>query len=90
MVMHEAIGTHQSVRFKLIMPATGMPTVKDIYFAPKRILFENGRFFAVGIHHAKKRAEIVNLHKITDAQLLPYRQPKMNKVIEQVLERHIV
>ena len=88
--MSEAIGTYQSVRFKLILPDTGMPTVKDIYFTPKRMLFDNGCFYAVGIHHAKKRAETVNLHKITDAQLLPYRQPKMNKVIEQVLERHIV
>ena len=84
MVMSEAIGTYQSVRFKLILPDTGMLTVKDIYFTPKRMLFDNGCFSAVGIHHVRKRIESVNLHEITDVQLRQHRQPKMDRVVEQV------
>ena len=83
MVMSAAIGTSQSVCFKKVLPETGKPSVRHVYFTPKRVLFENGDFFAIGVRHVKKRIETVDLHEITEIELVQYRQPKMSKEVER-------
>lgn len=82
MVMSEAIGTCQSVRFKRLLSDTGLPSMTDIYFTPKRIILEDGHFYALGVRHVGKCIVTVNLHEITEIALLQYRQPKMSKEVE--------
>ena len=84
MVMSEAIGTKQSVRFRKALPDTDIFFAKQIYFAPKCMLFDGGRFFAVGVHHERKRIETINLHEITEIELVHYRHPKISKEVERV------
>ena len=84
MVMHEAISTHQSVVFKKSFHRTGAQSAKAVYFMPKRLLFEGGKLFAVGYHHAKERIETVDLHEIAEIQLVQLHSPKTVKKAEQV------
>ena len=80
----QASKTGQSVRFRKILPDTGNPSVRHVYFTPKRMFFENGHFFAIGVHHVKKRIETVDLHEITETKLVQYRQPKVGEAVERV------
>ena len=87
-VMHEAIGTHQSVMFKKPFHRSGAQSAKAVYFMPKRLLFENGKFYAVGYHHAGERIETVDLHEIAEIQLIQLHSPKTAKKAEQVWGEH--
>ena len=86
--MSEAIGTHQSVVFKNFFHRAGAQSAKAAYFMPKRLLFEGGKFFAIGYHHARERIETVNLHEIAELQLVQLHSPKTAKKAEQVLNEH--
>lgn len=88
MVMHEAISTHQSVMFKKSFHRAGAQSAKAVYFMPKRLLFEGGKFYAVGYHHAGERIETVDLHEIAKIQLVQLHSPKTAKKAEQVLNAH--
>ena len=88
MVMHEAISTHQSVMFKKSFHRAWARSAKAVYFMPKRLLLEDGKFFAVGYHHAGKRIETVDLHEIAEIQLVQLHSPKTAKKAEQVLSEH--
>lgn len=70
MVMHEAIGTLQSVVFKKFFHRAGAQSAKAVYFMPKRFLYEGEKFFAIGYHHARERIETVDLHEIAEIQLV--------------------
>ena len=89
MVMHEAISTHQSVMFKKSFHRAGAQSAKSVYFMPKRLLFEGGKFFAIGYHHAGERIETVDLHEIAEIQLVQLHSPKTAKKAEQVWGDHI-
>ena len=88
MVMHEAIGTHQSVVFKKFFHRAGAQSAKSVYFMPNRLLLEGGKFFAVGYHDAKGRIEIVDLHEIAEIQLVQLHSPKTAKKAERVLNEY--
>jgi len=88
MAMSEAICTHQSVVFKRAFHRAGAQSAKAVYFMPKRLLFEGGKFFAVGYHHAGERIETVDLHEIAELQLVQLHSPKTAKKAEQVLNEH--
>ena len=88
MVMSEAICTHQSVVFKKSFHRAGAQSAKAVYFMPKRLLFEGGKFFAVGYHHAGERIETVNLHEIAEIQLVQLHSPKTAKKAEQALNKY--
>jgi predicted DNA-binding transcriptional regulator YafY len=88
MVMSEAICTHQSVMFKKSFHRAGAQSAKAVYFMPKRLLFEGGKFFAVGYHHAGERIETVDLHEIAEIQLVQLHSPKTAKKAEQVLNEY--
>ena len=88
MVMHEAICTHQSVVFKKAFHRAGAQSAKAVYFMPKRILYEGGKFFAVGYHHAGERIETVDLHEIAEIQLVQLHSPKTAKKAEQILSEY--
>ena len=89
MVMSEAISTHQSVMFKKSFHRAGAQSAKSVYFMPKRLLFEGGKFFAIGYHHAGERIETVDLHEIAEIQLVQLHSPKTAKKAEQVWGDHI-
>ncbi|MBQ3002170.1 MAG: hypothetical protein IJD82_00405 [Clostridia bacterium] len=84
LVMSEAIGTGQSVRFRKVLPDTGLPSMTDIYFTPKRIILEDGHFYALGVRHVGKCIVTVDLHEIAEIEIVQYRQPKMSKEVERV------
>lgn len=88
MVMSEAISTHQSVMFKKPFHRSGAQSAKSVYFMPKRLLFEGGKFFAIGYHHARERIETVDLHEIAEIQLIQLHSPKTAKKAEQVWGEH--
>ena len=87
MVMHEAISTHQSVMFKKSFHRAGAQSAKAVCFMPKRILYEGGKFFAVGYHHARECIETVDLHEIAEIQLVRYHILKTAKKAERVLNK---
>ena len=89
MVMREAISTHQSVVFKKFFHRAGARSAKAAYFMPKRLLFEGGKFFAIGYHHARERIETVDLHEIAEIQLIQLHIPKTAKKAEQVWGDHL-
>ena len=89
MVMHGAISTHQSVMFKKSFHRAGAQSAKAVYFMPKRLLLEGGKFFAIGYHHARERIETVDLHEIAEIQLIQLHSPKTAKKAEQVWGDHI-
>ena len=86
--MSESICTHQSVMFKKSFRRAGAQSAKAVYFMLKRLLFEGGKFFAIGYHHARERIETVNLHEIAEIQLVQLHSPKTAKKAEQVLNEH--
>ena len=88
-VMHEAISTHQSVMFKKSFHRSGAQSAKAVYFMPKRLLFEGGKFFAIGYHHAGERIETIDLHEIAEIQLIQLHSPKTAKKAEQVWGDHL-
>lgn len=88
MVMSEAIGTHQSVVFKRSFHRAGAQSAKAVYFMPKRLLFEGGKFFAVGYHHARERIDTIDLHEIGEIQLVQLHSPKTARKAEQVLNEY--
>ena len=88
MVLHEAVSTHQSVMFKKVFHRAGAQSAKAVYFMPKRLLFEGGKFYAVGYHHAKERIETVDLHEIAEIQLVQLHSPKTARKAEQVLNEY--
>ncbi len=88
MVMSEAIGTRQSVMFRKSFHRAGAQSAKTVYFMSKRLLFEGGKFFAVGYHHAGERIETIVLHEIAEIQLVQLHSPKTTKKAEQVLNEH--
>lgn len=88
MVMHEAISTPQSVVFKKSFHRASARSAKAVYFMPQRLLLEGGKFFAVGYHHARERIETVDLHEITELQLVQLHSPKTTKKAKQVLNEY--
>ena len=89
MVMHEAISTHQCVMFKQSFHRAGAQSAKAVYFMPKRLLFEGGKVFAIGYHHARERIETVDLHEIAEIQLVQLHSPKTARKAEQVWGDHL-
>lgn len=88
MVMHEAISTHQSVMFKKSFHRAGAQSAKAVYFMPKCLLFEGGKVFAIGYHHARERIETVDLHEISEIQLVQLHSPKTAKKAAQALNKY--
>jgi hypothetical protein len=88
MVMSEAICTHQSVVFKKAFHCAWARSAKAAYFMPKRILYEDGKFFAIGYHHAGERIETVDLHEIAEIQLVQLHSPKTAKKAEHALNEY--
>ena len=88
MVMHVVICTHQSVMLKKSFHRAGAQSAKAVYFMPKCLLFEGGKFFAVGYHHARERIETVDLHEIAEIQLVQLLSPKTAKKAKQVLNEY--
>ena len=56
---------------------------------PKSLLFEVGKFFSVGYHHAGERIETIVLHEIAEIQLVQLHSPKTARKAEQVWGDHL-
>ena len=88
MVMHEAISTHQSVMFKKSFHRAWAQSAKAVCFMPRHLLFEGGKFYAVGYHHARERIDTIDLHEIGEIQLVQLHSPKTARKAEQVLNEY--